>query len=99
MRRDPALAKTLAGLDPEAPLPSLWPFFEGLRRVPVLALRGEHSDILTPETLSAMGDRHPGLEEVVVPGQELGRDLDHEPVPATARSTVSPSTSSRRYSR
>ena len=77
---DPALAKTLAGLDPEAPLPSLWPFFEGLRRVPVLALRGEHSDILTPETLSAMGDRHPAIEQVVVPGQGhapmlAGRDL------------------------
>ena len=51
-----------------------------MRRVPVLALRGEHSDILTPETLSAMGDRHPALEQVVVPGQGhapmlAGRDL------------------------
>lgn len=77
---DPALAKTLEGLDPEAPLPSLWPLFDGLRRVPVLVLRGEHSDILSRETLNAMAERHPELEQVVVPGQGhapmlAGRDL------------------------
>jgi pimeloyl-ACP methyl ester carboxylesterase len=77
---DPALARTLEGLDPEAPLPSIWPLFEGLTRVPVLVLRGEHSDILSAETLSAMAKAHPDIEQVVVPGQGhapmlAGRDL------------------------
>jgi pimeloyl-ACP methyl ester carboxylesterase len=66
---DPRLGKTLEGLDPEAPIATLWPFFEGLRRVPVLVLRGEHSDILSAATLSAMAERHPNLEQIVVPGQ------------------------------
>lgn len=66
---DPALARTLAGLDLERPLPPLWPLFEGLKRVPVLALRGANSDLLSAETLEAMRRAHPDLEAVTVPGQ------------------------------
>jgi pimeloyl-ACP methyl ester carboxylesterase len=66
---DPALARTLDGVDLETPLPSFWPLFEGLRNVPVLALRGAHSDILSEATLKAMARAHPGLEAVTVPGQ------------------------------
>jgi pimeloyl-ACP methyl ester carboxylesterase len=66
---DPALARTLEGLDLEAPLPPLWFLFEGLKRVPVLALRGENSDLLSPETLAAMARAHPRFEAVVVPNQ------------------------------
>jgi pimeloyl-ACP methyl ester carboxylesterase len=66
---DPKLMETMAELDVEAPLPNLWPLFEGLKHVPVLALRGEHSDILAAETLNRMGEAHPMLEAVTVPGQ------------------------------
>jgi pimeloyl-ACP methyl ester carboxylesterase len=66
---DPALARTLQGIDLEAPLPPLWFLFEGLKRVPVLALRGENSDLLSAETLAAMAKAHPRLEAMEVPNQ------------------------------
>jgi pimeloyl-ACP methyl ester carboxylesterase len=66
---DPNLMQTVAAMDLAAPLPSLWPLFEGLSHVPVLALRGEHSDILEAKTLERMGEVHPMLEAVTVPGQ------------------------------
>jgi pimeloyl-ACP methyl ester carboxylesterase len=51
---DPKLMKTLEALDPEKPLPDLWPLFEGMKPFPVLAIRGANSDLLTAETLAAM---------------------------------------------
>ena len=56
---DPALMKTLAGLDLEAPLPTLWPQFEGLGHVPALVLRGGNSDLLSQATAEEMTRRHP----------------------------------------
>jgi pimeloyl-ACP methyl ester carboxylesterase len=61
--------KPLASLDLEAPLPPLWPLFEGLKPMPVLAIRGGNSDLLSPETLEAMAKAHPRLETLTVPGQ------------------------------
>ena len=66
---DPALSKTLEALDLEAPLPALWPFFDGLKHVPMLVLRGEHSDLISDETVKAMAARHPACESWTVPGQ------------------------------
>ncbi len=66
---DPALARTLDGVDLETPLPPFWPLFQGLKSVPVLVLRGASSDILSAATLEAMARAHPGLEAVTVPGQ------------------------------
>jgi pimeloyl-ACP methyl ester carboxylesterase len=65
---DPQLARTLDSFDPEKPLPDLWPLFSGLS-APILALRGEHSDLLTPETHAAMAARNPLCQIHVVPGQ------------------------------
>jgi pimeloyl-ACP methyl ester carboxylesterase len=64
---DAKLAKNLSVLD--GPMPALWPQFEALKRVPVLVLRGEHSDILTTETVEEMHRRHPALTAVTVKGQ------------------------------
>lgn len=64
---DSALANALSVLD--GPIPQLWPQFEGLKRVPVLVLRGENSDILSEETVEAMHRRHPQLSSYVVPGE------------------------------
>ena len=50
-------------------MPPLWHLFEGLTRVPVLVLRGENSDILSPATLDEMAKRHPRLAYHVVPDQ------------------------------
>lgn len=45
----------------------LWPGFEALGGRPVLALRGELSDILSAKTLTAMAKRIKGLETVTIP--------------------------------
>lgn len=66
---DTALMKGLAELDLEAPLPRLWHLFAGLNHVPVLAIRGENSDLLSDKTLSGMEAAHPACERWVVPGQ------------------------------
>lgn len=66
---DPALARTLDAFDPDLPVPPLWGLFAGLGSVPVLALRGANSDLLSAETLAAMAAAHPGLEAVTVPDQ------------------------------
>ncbi|WP_072397019.1 alpha/beta hydrolase [Hyphomicrobium sp. CS1GBMeth3] len=64
---DPALSNMLSVLD--GPIPKLWPQFEALKRVPVLVLRGETSDILSSETVEEMRRRHPALSSYVVKGQ------------------------------
>jgi pimeloyl-ACP methyl ester carboxylesterase len=66
---DTALTKTLTAIDLEAPLPPLWFLFAGLGRVPVMVLRGANSDILSPETVAAMQQRHSQLEAHVVADQ------------------------------
>ena len=68
-RYDTALGKTLDLIDVEAPLPTLWPQFDGLRHVPVLAIRGENSDLFSATTLDEMARRHPDCETCTVPGQ------------------------------
>ncbi|MGL4445863.1 MAG: alpha/beta fold hydrolase [Alsobacter sp.] len=66
---DTSLFRGLAALDLEAPLPPIWPYFKALAGVPVLAIRGENSDLLSEATLDAMAAAHPGLEPLTVPGQ------------------------------
>lgn len=73
---DPSLMRTLEAADPEAPLPDLWPLFEGLKPFPVLVIRGEHSDLLSAETVQAMRERHPRLTAMTVPGQGHAPALD-----------------------
>jgi len=77
---DPNLTKTLDALDLTKPLPEIWPLFAGLKRVPVLALRGERSDLLSADTFAAMARAHPDIQTVTVPGQGhapslAGRDV------------------------
>ncbi len=64
---DPTLGNALSILD--GPMPELWPAFEALKRVPVLALRGENSDILSPQTVEMMRRRHPALASITVANQ------------------------------
>ncbi|HSO47497.1 MAG TPA: alpha/beta hydrolase [Rhizobiaceae bacterium] len=80
-RYDPALLKTLAEIDFGHPLPTMWPQFAGLGRVPVIAIRGENSDIFAQETLERMQELHPRLESITVPGQRHAPDLGTEDLP------------------
>jgi pimeloyl-ACP methyl ester carboxylesterase len=66
---DPAIAATFGTIDLEAPLPTLWPFFEALAQVPILAVRGSNSDILSAATLVEMTRRHPRCEALTVEGE------------------------------
>jgi pimeloyl-ACP methyl ester carboxylesterase len=68
-RYDPALAKSLESIDIEAPLPALWPQFAALGDIPLLAIRGANSDMLSPATLAEMARRHPDCKTYVVEGQ------------------------------
>jgi pimeloyl-ACP methyl ester carboxylesterase len=66
---DPRLAETLSGLDFSQPLPTLWPQFEALAGIPMLAIRGENSRLLSRATLEEMAIRHPKLKSLIVEGQ------------------------------
>jgi len=66
---DPRLVDTLAGLDLSKPLPDLWPQFETLTAMPLLAIRGANSKLLSAATLAEMQRRHPGMEAATVEGQ------------------------------
>jgi pimeloyl-ACP methyl ester carboxylesterase len=66
---DPALANTLSTIDLEAPLPTLWPFFEALAYAPLLVIRGGNSDILSAATLEEMARRHPRCETITAEGE------------------------------
>jgi pimeloyl-ACP methyl ester carboxylesterase len=66
---DPQLTKSLEGMDFTNKIPALWHQFAGLGRVPVLAIRGELSDLLSPDTFAEMASRHPSLESLTVHGQ------------------------------
>jgi pimeloyl-ACP methyl ester carboxylesterase len=66
---DPNLARTLETLNLDAPMPDLWPLFEGLQSCLVLVIRGANSDLLAAETVQTMYERHPRLTSTIVPDQ------------------------------
>jgi pimeloyl-ACP methyl ester carboxylesterase len=66
---DPALAKTLEGVDVERPQPPLWNAFAALGQVPLMVIRGANSDILSAATVEAMQARHPGLTAIEIPDE------------------------------
>lgn len=49
--------------------PDLWPVFRALRGIPVLAIRGETSDILSVETFDRMAEEKPDLQRANVPNR------------------------------
>jgi pimeloyl-ACP methyl ester carboxylesterase len=46
---------------------TLWPFWGALRGIPMLAIRGERSDILSAATFARMKAENPDLEQLEVP--------------------------------
>ncbi|WP_108791573.1 alpha/beta fold hydrolase [Erythrobacter sp. Alg231-14] len=63
--------------------PNLWPAYEALRDVPMVLVRGELSDLLTPETVAKMAERNPAMSLVTVPRVGHAPTLD-EPEARTA---------------
>jgi pimeloyl-ACP methyl ester carboxylesterase len=66
---DPAIARTLDSTTEDSPLPDLWPQFEAMAGIPVLGIRGEHSDILSAATFAEMARRLPNFQAHIVLGQ------------------------------
>lgn len=66
---DPNLVKPLEALRLDTPLPELWGLFASLADVPLLAIRGSNSDLLSPETFVEMTRRHKNCATYVVEGQ------------------------------
>jgi len=66
---DPALLNTLKSVDLSKPLPELWPQFMGLADIPVLAIRGANSSLLSAATFGEIAKRHPKLTAITVEGQ------------------------------
>ena len=60
-RSFPTAARIVAGA-----VPPMWELMAALEGLPVAALRGEHSDLLSPETHARMGEMVPGLDAVTV---------------------------------
>ena len=46
----------------------LWPLFLSLRRIPLIVLRGEYSNVLTVKTLNKMMMKNPDMKAVTIPG-------------------------------
>ncbi|MBZ8131900.1 alpha/beta hydrolase [Afifella sp. IM 167] len=66
---DPNLMKTVQNLDLEDEVPTLWPQFASLAKIPVMSIRGANSDLLSPSVVDEMARRHPSMERLTVPGQ------------------------------
>lgn len=77
---DPAIARQTRALDLSKPLPDLWPLFDSFGPLPLAVIRGEHSALLTPETVEAMAVRHPGMVVIHAPGQGHAPLLHKSPV-------------------
>ncbi|TFG88558.1 MAG: alpha/beta hydrolase [Hyphomicrobiales bacterium] len=70
----------------QAGQPDLWGFFDALTGLPILAIRGANSDILSAETLAEMARRRPDMAHVTVANRGHAPFLD-EPEALTAIDT------------
>jgi len=69
-RSDPLISTALADIDPAVPPPDLWKQFDALAAAaPVLVLRGEHSDLLSRETVAGMRAKGQRVEAIEIAGQ------------------------------
>lgn len=66
---DPRLIETLGAANPNRPAIELWEQFEALCAIPLMVIRGEHSTLLSRQTVDQMAERHPGLVRLNVVGQ------------------------------
>ena len=66
---DPAIAQPMAEEGGDAVPPDLWPVFDTVTAIPMLVVRGAHSDILAPECVQAMQRRKPDLQVAGIPNR------------------------------
>ncbi len=81
---DPAISQGIAEDEAATVPPDLWSLWDMLAPIPVLALRGENSDILSRETVAEMARRHPdAFSHVEIPARGHAPILD-EPAAVSA---------------
>jgi len=71
---DPLIGEALR--DPKAAAPNLWPLWGALAKLPMLAIRGAHSDILNAATLARMQREKPDLKVLEVANRGHAPMLD-----------------------
>jgi pimeloyl-ACP methyl ester carboxylesterase len=79
---DPAILAGLNAADPSA-APNLWPQWQRLKFIPILAIRGALSDILSAEILASMAAQHPNLRAITLANRGHAPMLD-EPAAVAA---------------
>lgn len=75
---DTNLLHILEQFDTDKAPPTLWPQFEALRHYPVLALRGENSNILSSHTVKEMERRHNSMQSLIIENQGHAPVLSQE---------------------
>jgi pimeloyl-ACP methyl ester carboxylesterase len=73
---DPAILKGLNETDLTAVPPNLWSLWKQLGSIPILAIRGALSDIISPQILDAMAAHHPNLTVITIANRGHAPMLD-----------------------
>lgn len=82
---DPKLTDQLQAIDFSKPLPTLWPQFELLAKVPLLVVRGDQSHLLSQDTLARMAAHSAHVKTVTAPGQGHAPLLHHPDIFSSVR--------------
>ncbi|MFQ6554152.1 alpha/beta fold hydrolase [Aestuariibius insulae] len=61
LRYDPKLRDAVIAQSATGETPDLWPLFDALDGLPLALIRGENSDLLSPETVAEMRKRRPDM--------------------------------------
>lgn len=88
LRYDARLREAIIGASGTGKTPDLWQVFEAMRDIPMAALRGANSDLLTSQTLLKMEALHPGLLAVTVPDRGHVPFLDEPEAVAAIRALL-----------
>jgi pimeloyl-ACP methyl ester carboxylesterase len=74
---DPRIGDAVRAIQPPPGATQImWSAFSALRNTPTLAIRGEHSDVLSVATFDRMQREHPDLQRVTVPNRGHVPQLD-----------------------